>query len=276
MCHKIKILVPLWLLPFLIVNSFSESLHVRTFRVPGTYAAAVSVSPGGNVIAKSGEYSKVVTFDGFTRRDITIPEENNYRVYQSRSGQYWSIAQEGVYLFHATEWTLHPIPEIRNELQSNPIRQLRQITLLPAEVNHLLILMPDKLLDYDANSRRTGVLKLARDTRLGYFSEITEALDGTVLVSGLFGLARLDAPARKITAQTEWKEFILDKTNQVSFLQRLYDSPSGVITTVANPLDTGDRFIVQLEKGQWQVTPMKAEKVRHVTRPDRPPVAAHG
>ena len=190
-------------------------------------------------------------------------EENNYRIYQSRSGQLWCLTQDGVLLYHANQWTVHPIPEIRNELLNNPIRQLRQITLLPAEVNHLLILLPEKLLDYDANARRVGVLKNAKETKLGNFSEITESLDGSsVWVSGAYGLAKVDAPTRRITPQTEWHEFILSYTNDVSFLQRPYESSKGVITTVANPLDSGLRFLVQLDKGMWSINQVQGEKVR--------------
>jgi signal transduction histidine kinase len=243
-------------------RTFAESLHVRTFRLPASYATAVTISPGGNIVAKSGEYSKVSWFDGFSRREVTMPEENSYRVYQSRSGQLWCVGQEGVWLFHGTEWSLHPIPEVRNEILNNPLRQLRQITLLPAEVNHLLILLPDKLLDYDATTRHTGVLKSVKDTRLGSFSEIAEAIDGFIWISGTYGVAKIEAPARKVTAQTEWREFILSSTNGVSSLQRPFESPRGVITSAAIPVDSGSRSVVQLDRGQWSNIPVQGEKIR--------------
>lgn len=243
----------------------AESVDVRTFRLNGTYAATVTISPGGNVITKSGENSKVSLFDGYGHREIPIPVESNFRVYQSRSGQLWTVTPEGVLLFHTGKWTMHPIPQIRNELVNNPIRPLRQIALLPAEVNHLIILLPDQLLDYDATTRRIGVLKESKNTKIGEFSEISEALDGTIWISGRLGIANINSQPRRITADSKWQEYPLPNTNLVSYLQRLNESPKGIITTVANP-PNGQRYVVEWNRGAWNMIPVEGEKIRQAWR----------
>src|SRR3954463_10785766 len=121
-----------------------RTAHTRTFRTTGTYAANLSLSPSGIVLSKSGDISIVTLLDGYSHHEVTLPEESSFRVYQSRSGQIWTIGTNGVWLYHQGAWTSHPIPEIRIELINYPFTQLHQISLLPAEVNHLLILVRER------------------------------------------------------------------------------------------------------------------------------------
>src|SRR5688500_10808628 len=204
-----------------------RTTHVRIFRPSGSYPANITISPSGSVLSKSGDSPNLLILDGYTRRELPLLVETSHRVYQSRSAQLWSVTKDGLQLYHADQWTLHSIPEIRNELANNPIRQLRQITLLPAEVNHVLILLSDRLLDYDAGTRQTRVLKEARSTRLGDFSEIQEGADESIWVSGTYGVAHIQGPARRITPQTLWGEFILPNTNTLNTLQRPFEFPPG-------------------------------------------------
>lgn len=242
-----------------------RTAHTRIFRPAGTYASHISVSPAGTVVARSGDSSVITLLDGYSRREIALPEESTFRAYQSRSGQIWTIAPTGVWLYHQGAWTMHPIAEIRNELLNNPIAQVRQISLLPAEVNHLLILLHDRLLDYDATTRQVRILKEAHATRLGDFAEIQEGTDESIWVSGTYGIAHVQGPARRITPQTLWGEYLLGETNRVNTLQRPYESPPGKVTAVATPSSpSGDnsRYIVEWENDAWQLTVIPTEKIR--------------
>jgi signal transduction histidine kinase/ligand-binding sensor domain-containing protein len=223
-----------------------HSTHVRVFRPGGSYPVNITISPSGSVLSRSADSSSVLVLDGYSRTEIPLQVETSYRVYQSRSVQLWSITKDGLQLYHRGEWSLHSIPEIRNELANNPLRPLRQITLLPAEVNHVLILLSDRLLDYDAGTQQTRMLRHVQETRLGEFMEIQEGADESVWISGMFGLAQIPGPARRITPQTAWKEYILPNTNVVNTLQRAFEFPPGTVTASANSVSTsGSRFVVQ-------------------------------
>lgn len=239
--------------------------HVRTYRAPGSYSVSISFSPGGSVIARSGDMPQLTILDGFTRRGLDTREESHFRVYQSRSGQLWSVAQEGLMLFHAGQWTVHSIPEIRNELQSN-IRPLRQISLVPAEVNRVLILLPDRLLDYDVTTRAVRTLKFVRETQLGQFTEMQEGFDEAVWVAGTLGLARIPGPLRRIGPETEWSEHRLPDTNVVNNLQRPFEGPPGQVILSANSTGSDDRFIVQLSGDQWRWFNVPEERIRQAWR----------
>ena len=239
-----------------------RTTHVRVFRPLGSYAANATVSPSGSVLSRSTDNPNVLILDGYSRRDVAVPFENTFRVYQSRSAQLWTLTRDGLQLFHGDQWTFHPIEEIRNEFASNPLRQLRQISLLPAEVNHILILLSDRLLDYDANTRQVGVLREAKETRLGEFSDIQEGADEAIWISGTFGFAHVQGPARRITRQTLWGEYILPDTNVVNTLQRPFEFPRGRVTASASAF-TGDasRAIVQLNGKEFSWLPIPQETI---------------
>lgn len=240
-----------------------RATHVRLFRPSGSYPANITVSPLGSAVSRSGENNNVLILDGFTRREVPMHVETSYRVYQSRSEQLWSLTRDGMQLFHANEWTLHPIPEIQQELANNPIRQLRQINLLPAEVSHVFILLSDRLLDYDADTRVTGLLKLASDTKIGEFLEIQEGANESIWISGTLGFAHLPGPMRRVTRETRWTEYLLPKTNLVNTLQRPFEYPPGTVTASANTASgDGTRFIVQLRGGEFSWLPVPGEKIK--------------
>lgn len=236
--------------------------HIRAYRAAGGYSAAVSVSPSGAVIARSGDTPQLTILDGFTRRDIPIPEEAHYRVHQSRSAQLWSVSQNGLLLYHQGQWTEHPLAEIRAALASQA-RPLRQISIVPAEVNRVLVLLPEQLLAYDATTHSARTLRLARETGLGQFAEMQEGWDESVWVTGLFGAARIPGPLRRIGPDSEWREHLLGETNRINHLQRPFEHPPGEVTASANSLGTEARQVARLDSRGWTWFDVsKDEKIR--------------
>jgi signal transduction histidine kinase len=121
----------------------------------------------------------------------------------------------------------------------------------------------ERLLDYDATSHQVRLLREARATRLGEFREMQQGADDSIWISGTFGVAHLQGPARRITPQTVWGEFLLPKTNLVNTLQRPSEYPPGTVTLSANPpATTGGRFVVQWHDDRWSIIPIETEKIR--------------
>ena len=135
---------------------------------------AVTVSPRGNVWAKhsSGPASWL---DGFQARSIPFSGRGNYPVYESRSGQIWCLYADGVMEYRRDQWVQYPVSEIQAENQSSALRLVRPVPLLPAERDHLLAVLPDRLLEFDSGQNRTSVLRQAIETKLGRFNEMVEA-----------------------------------------------------------------------------------------------------
>jgi signal transduction histidine kinase len=263
--YRIPFAIACLLLGSVAATAAERSTHLRVFRPVGSGPANITISPSGSIISRSADGANVLILDGYSRREVTLPSENNFRVYQSRSSQLWTVARDGLYLYHGNEWTHHPIAEIRSEFASNPVLagQLRQISLLPAEVNHILILLSDRLLDYAADTRQVRVLREAKTTGLGEFSDIQESADESIWISGTFGFARVEGPARKIMPQTLWREFILPNTNVINSLQRPFEFPPGRVTASASVFGLeATRAIVQLQGDQFAWFPIPQEKIK--------------
>ena len=69
-----------------------------------TFALSVNVSPRGNAWVRHTGVRAVSWLDGFQVRSIPAAEEVSYPVYESRTGQIWSLYQEGLLEFRRGEW----------------------------------------------------------------------------------------------------------------------------------------------------------------------------
>src|SRR5262249_50787697 len=151
----------------------------------------------------------------------------NFPVYESRSGQIWSLFSEGLAEFRRDQWVQYPVVEIRTENQSSMARLVRPIPLLPAERDHVLVGLPESLIRYDAGESRDVVVGLAKDSTLGRFNELVEARDGGAWLTGGGGLAKLPGPIRRLTPASSWQEFPIDPAWRVQNLERPFEDDEG-------------------------------------------------
>src|SRR5438093_8149424 len=170
----------------------------------GTFAVAVTVSPRGNVWVRQGGDGPASWLDGFQVRTIPFSGTGNFPVYESRSGQIWALFAGGVMEYRRDQWVQYPVAEISAEIRSSALRYGHPFPLLPAERDHVLALLPNRLLEYDAGQGRTILLRKAEETRLGRFNELVEARDGGAWLAGSNGLAKLPAPIRRLTPESSW------------------------------------------------------------------------
>ena len=228
-----------------------------------TYAASVTVSPRGNVWVKHGQATEVSILDGYDLQTLASPGKEHYRVYESRTGQLWSLCSSGLVVYASGQWVRHLVPEIRAEIQSDRLRhevlQVRQIPLLPADRDHVLFLLPDKLMDYDAAARRSVVIKAASETGLGKFVEMTEARDGGLLISGTRGLLKLLGPVRHLRSGASSQEFLLDNGLHVENVQKPFeDARGGVVAAAVDSRSGSKKVLVRWDGQTWTVRPVEA------------------
>jgi len=212
---------------------------------------AITVTPRGNLWVKHGEVDAVSFLDGYAIRHIPAPGERNYRIYESRAGRIWSVYADGLMEFANDEWIRHPIPEIRLEGEANLARSLRQVPLLPAEQDRVLILLPDRLAEYRATARELQVLRWARDTRLGRFIDMLPTQDGAVWITGTAGAARLPGPLRQLRAQTPWAEHLLPPAWPIRDVQRPFEDDAGGITALGESTALARRVLVHFDGTNW-------------------------
>src|SRR6476660_5278645 len=110
-----------------------------------TTTTAVTVGPKNRIWVKHGESGAISWLDGYTVTNFAAPDGGAFRVYENRTGQLWTLYADGVREFKDNQWITHPIPEVRAENRTNPLRNVRPISLLPTHRDHLLILLSDRL-----------------------------------------------------------------------------------------------------------------------------------
>lgn len=237
------------LLLMLVSRSAERVANWRAFQAGEPPTVSVTLSPRGRIIARHGDGAAMTILDGYSSRQLALAENLGYRVYESRSGQFWSVSQDGVALYQRGQWTFHSLPEIRAE-NLKSFRQIRPISLVPAEVNRTLILLPDRLLQFDAISSRTTTLKLASDAGLGQFNEMTEAANGDLLVSGSLGLARVAGPVRHLNVASQWTQYLLPPGSMAENVQRPFETAAGEILAPAfGRADSSIRHLLRSSEG---------------------------
>jgi len=223
---------------------------------------AVTVSPRGNVWVKHGEVDAISLLDGYSVVQTPAPGERNYRVSESRAGKIWSVYDQGLIEFQGDRWERYPILEVRREHESNPLRQLRQIPLLPAEQDRVLLLLPDRLLEFRSLRSEVTVLRSAQDSQLGRFSDFAAARNGDVWITGTKGVARVPGPLRQIGAATRWEEHRIPETLEVGNLQRPFENDEGGVTTVGDSTRRERRMLVNFDGTNWLTRELPGENLR--------------
>jgi signal transduction histidine kinase len=217
-----------------------------------SFALSVTVSPRGSVWLRHPAARAISAFDGYQIRTVSVPEDANYPVHESRSGQLWSLYQGGLLEYRRDQWIRFANEDIRAEHAASAFRLVRPIPLLPAERDHVLVLLPQRLVKHNPSSGQAWVLRRADSTRLGSFVDLIEARDGGAWLTGLRGIAKLAGPVRLLTAEAEWDEHVLDPAWRVEGLSRpLEDDEGGILMTAARPA-AGERVVVAFNGEQWE------------------------
>jgi signal transduction histidine kinase len=228
-----------------------------------SFAATVNIGPRGRVWVGHGETDAFSWLDGYTVSNVVCGAGGNYDVYESRSGQLWAPYLHGVQVFSEGRWLQYPVVEVRAESQTNVLRRVRPLSLVPAEHDRVLFVLGDRLMEFNAAERQAAVLKLASQTRLGRFVDIGGTRDGGAWVGGARGVARLPGPHRNLGAQTEWREFVVPAELRLENFQRPLEDDSGGVTWVADAVATGRKVMAHFDGQGWIVYAFPDENARY-------------
>lgn len=246
----------------------------RTYRASDglteSLVTAINISPRGSVWVKHGEVDAVSWLDGYRVQHISAPGDRSHRIFESRAGRIWSVDDAGLMEFANGAWQRYPVPEIALDRSPNPFRALRRPPIVPAEQDRVLILLPDRLLDFRALEGRSQVLRLATNTGLVRFSEVALAGDGGLWISGALGLAKVPGPLRQLTAETPWQEHLLPTGLGVQNLLRPFEDDAGGVTTVADSIASERRVMVHFDGRAWSSRPGPDGTLRYAWRGVRP------
>jgi signal transduction histidine kinase len=217
------------------------------------------------ILARHGASGSVSLLDGYSVTTLPSPRGGSFRVYENRTGQLWALHPDGLQEYRDGAWVEHPIREVRNE-QSSLARKVRPIPLVPHKRDHVLVLLWDRLLEYNATLGQVRLIRTAADTRLEKFLDMTLARDDGLWITGTKGLAKVSGPLTRIDPQRGWQEFPFDERHGIANLQRPYEDDEGYITGVAEVPASGRKVIACFDGQGWQIHSVGSENIRQAWR----------
>ncbi len=230
---------------------------------PG-YATYLSFSPRGNLLIRYRDEPNITRLDGYESESIPGPPvaanaPGAFRIYESATGQLWTLDVEGVQWRDGETWQRAVVPEIRDEMRTQALRVARPIPLLPAEHPRLLILLSDRLLKFDALTRQTYVMKDSATVGLGRFLDLLPAEEGGFWITAERGLARVPAPPRRpdlVTVKTVWAVHPVPPGLDAKNLQRPFEDGRGGLLMLAEDRTELTRSWLHFQDGGWTVNPL--------------------
>jgi signal transduction histidine kinase/DNA-binding response OmpR family regulator/streptogramin lyase len=188
------------------------------------------------------------SLDGY--RVLTLP---NYqarkqictlsRVYESPSHELWIPDPEGLREFRNGQWALHPIPDMAAAALTEKGPPLVALT-----GRRVLILLPDRLLQYDAIEGRAVAVQQAATTGVGQFDAMTAAADGAVWITARYGLLRWDPTSQ---GSSVWRPSALGLRE----LRHPFPGKNGEVFLTALAPPANRRVLVRFSRAGWRIVP---------------------
>lgn len=232
---------------------------------------AVTVSPRGAVWARHGEVDAISLLEGFVVQRIPSPGGPSRRVYQSRAGMVWTTDNAGLLQLVEDQWRKHPLEPFRRAMESFSLRNIRQPPVLPTRQDRVLVLLPDRLLEYRATQRAAETLLTSAETGLGSFLDMAADAGDGCWIGCEGGLLHLPDPSHRGTARPPaFRRHPIPTELPLQNLRSLLVRETGV-TCTAEHLQRQQRVGVDFEEGRWRVLVFGNENPRFVwpsTRPD--------
>jgi len=230
--------------------------------LPQSGTLGVTLANRGRVLATHSPSLPIARLDGFQVTTLSNTVGAVSRVYESRSEQLWCVTPEGLLENTGAGWNNHTLPEIAAEFRASPLRSIRPIPLIPLDRHRVLILLPDRLCEYDANEQRSVVLILASSTAIGRFNELNPARDDGAWISGSRGLIRIPAPLRHLRADTPREEFVMPDAVDAAELQRPFENRFGDVLMTAEDRRTRERILLHFSQGTWARWNVQGQNLR--------------
>jgi signal transduction histidine kinase len=252
-------------------------VNARIYRMadglPESACISVSLARQGKVLTRHFNSAFISQLDGYGVTIIPALDASKSRVYESPSGQLWTVVAEGLREYQNGNWVLHRVPEISAEFRARVPRLIDPIPLCPVRQSVVLFLLPDCLFEFNAEDPEqphTEVLLTAAQTRLEKFSGMTRARDGGLWIAGLRGVANVPGPARNLKHNSEWRDHLPPEPLQIHHLQDPQEDAEGVLTTLAESGTNQAKVLTHFDGEHWSAEVVPFEKLRYAWRgPDK-------
>jgi signal transduction histidine kinase len=232
-------------------RTFIRRVYRESDGLRDTQVTSVTISPRGNVWVRHGELGVLSYLDGYTVRHIPAPP-GNFRIYESRSGQLWSLYTGGLQEFKNEKWVAYQIQEIKDEFEADPLRKIRQLPLIPTKRDHILFLISRALMEFNAADNITRVLIPVEDTKLEKFIDMTQAGSGTIYITGKKGVLKINEKKLESGTPLQWEEYLYDPEMNIENGFNPVEDENGGLTVVVDSLETKKRISVYFDGKKWK------------------------
>jgi signal transduction histidine kinase/DNA-binding response OmpR family regulator len=213
-----------------------------------SYTASITVGSAGQVWARHGEVPFISSLDGY--QVLTLPNyqarkqtATQSRVSESPSHELWIADPDGLRELQNGQWVLHPIPDVAAAAFAE-----KGPPMVALAGRRVLILLPDRLLLYDAREGRAVVVQQAALTGAGQFNAMTKAPDGAVWITARDGLLRWDPATQRSSL---WRPSALG----LHELHHPFPGKNGEVFLTALVPPANRRVLVRFSRAGWQIVP---------------------
>jgi len=176
------------------VVSAATTNQWRTFTVadglPENACVSVTLGASGNVLVRHPHTNVITLFDGYEATVVPAPGIIRHRVYESPGGQLWTFWSDGLLELRNGTWLAHPVPQIASLFAAG---RTNEVALLPVRQGHVLILVPDELLQLTVGDSGRALIEVVRHdgrTAAEQFNALKPRPDNTEWRATASGLLR--------------------------------------------------------------------------------------
>jgi hypothetical protein len=174
---------------------------------PESFISSVALTPGGSLWVKHGDLRGVDFLDGYTVKTYPDPGGTG-KIECAPDGTLWIWLGKTLKRLDGSRWTAFDVGEVtsygglrntseeRWEITSSTLPYYRAVVSLVAlDRTHVLIMLPDRVLEFDAARSISRIVIPLAQTRLKRFLSMRGAPDGTVWLTGGDGIGRISRTA---------------------------------------------------------------------------------
>ena len=190
---------------------------------PLSFTNSAALAPNGGLWVKHGDSHSIDLLDGYSVKQYQEPGGHG-RIESAPDGTLWMWTGSVLNRMVGSNWSNFQIDEVTHfgalrvnddeswELTSDRNPYFRAVlSVVPVDRSHALIMLPDRVLEFDADRSCSRAVAVLAQTGLSRFLTMRAARDGTVWLTGSGGVGRLsrnapkDPTANAGVAEQGWK-----------------------------------------------------------------------
>ena len=181
-----------------------------------SYTANVAIDSSGAALAKHGDVERISRLTGYGVE--TVPDPTGLgRLTIGSDGDLWMFDGTSLRRYHGAKWTSFELPELKRWPKFTRDIRLRwvlpggadplyYVALCPLRGGRVLVLLPDKLVEFDSGTGATRTIKTAAESALQRFIAMYRTPGGRIWVSGQRGTALVhETPGDD---RLQWQEYV--------------------------------------------------------------------